>query len=276
MNFKYILFFTLFYTYLHAQQPSMLSKFYFLIETTPPQFRWYDTKITKPSEHTSPTWIRSIGDWDELTVGIGTRLNKNINIELGYYSMTYWGGMSIDTKDCIGMESGGNLETGDHFYSKFLYSPFSFNLLHKPLKLYGSLAYTYGLSSRDGWDLKIGTFIRDCENGKVFISNDMESEKGLTKNFHLLSTEIKLDYEFSKYMSLTTAIGFNQGFKVLGIYKEWYEIQGEPKRYYVESTTKGSNFYWSFGLRISPFKDVKKRVEKKKTTKIKAQGRYVD
>ena len=87
---------------------------------------------------------------------------------------------------------------------------------------------------------------------------DKESITDLTKNFHLLMLDFKMAYEFSDYIGITTSIGFNQGFKTLGIYKMRYDITGEPTNY-SESTTKGSNFYLTVGVNILPFSHIGKR-----------------
>ena len=265
---------------LYGQQQSLLSKAYFFAEVTPPQFRWFDHKITKHSPHSYSSLINTLGDWDDIYRGIGVRINSKMTLEMGYYWLNYWDGVDVKNTTCEwgGGGSSGNIEVANHYSLKFSYSLFKFYLLKKPIKFYCGVGYTY--ARQDGGKTLSRTYgiIFPCrepqDTGRYFVRS-IEHIADLAEDFHLLEANFKFDYEFSKYVSFTTTIGFNQGFETLGKSEFKYYTTGEPT-YYAESETKGSNIYCSIGLRLAPFVDVEKRNRKSKKRRTKPQKRYVE
>jgi hypothetical protein len=273
-----IILFILIPNFSYGQEKSFLSKVYFFTEVTPPQLRWFDHKITKNSPHSYKRLIVPIGNWDEIYIGVGARINNKTTIEAGRYFLDYWDGVDVQNTSCAYGEGGssGNTESANHYFLKFSYSIFKFNLFRKPLKFYCGLGYTYARRiGGNGADFAFTTVLpcRDSNDTLRSFVSTLEQSSNLAKDFHLLEGNIKFDYEFSKYMSFTTTLGFNQGFKVLGRSKYKYYATGEPT-YYAESETKGNNIYWSLGLRLSPFANVEKRAKKKKSKTLKPQKRY--
>jgi hypothetical protein len=281
MKNKTILLFIFCWHCAYCQQTSFLSKIYFSAEIVPPQYRWFDHKITKHSPHSFNNFLRPISDnWDEIYLGIGAKINKKMTLEVGYYPLDYWDGVDVQNTSCEygGGGMSGNVEVADHYYLKFNFSPFQFKLLNRPMKFYCGIGYTYARQSGNNTLSGTDGFVLPCRDDKDtarFFVRTIEYKADLAKDFHLIDASIRLDYEFSKYMSLTGAIGFNQGFETLGRSKFKYYTTGRPT-YEVESMTKGSNIYCSIGLRLSPFVDVEKRTKKKRSKKTKTQKRYVD
>jgi hypothetical protein len=236
-----------------SQTAASLSRFYFSLDVVPPNMRWFDNKITKPTDFTVSSWRRPLDVWNGFPIAIGFKVNKKTNLELGYFNMSYWNGVKHLIPSCTDSDFRTNekQEQANHIFARVYHTPFQFKILNDPLKFYFGLGYAFAHSSKDGF----GYFSASSacnDNLKTVIVTSKESTTDLTKNFHLLMVDCKIAYEFSDYMSVTTSVGFNQGFKILGIYRMKYDITNEPTRY-SESTTKGSNLYWSIGLHILPF-----------------------
>ncbi len=242
------------YSTIDCQNTLDISKFSFSFEFTPPTLRWFDNKLTKPNEFTHSGFQREHpSNWNDFPISIGYELNKKTSLQLGTYKMRYLNGVYYDIPNCTNSFKKENdyQVKARHFFAKVYHTPFQIKILGDPLQFNFGLGYVFAHSIQDGFGSS--TIILPCDLRASTLTTIATGSTGdFQKNFHLIVADVKLAYDFSDYVSVTTSFGFNQGFKTLSIFRLRYELTGEPIRY-SESATKGSNIYWNFGFRFRPF-----------------------
>ncbi len=207
-------------------------------------------------------------------VYLGFKLKDRYYIELGYYKSFYYAGYMTDNP--IDMVEGGanGIDIIRHLFLNIGYDVFKYHRLSFSPEisfLYGKSTYAYRRP------LELSPWFNYADNkGNIIITyspNTWKIDNGLHKHYFFLAPALKINYRVYNGLNLNFKIGYNKGFKTMGYYRGYFQINNEPKEY-IENETKGNYYYFSMGLNFNfQFKE-KPHIEKSEFVEmIKLDGK---
>lgn len=155
--------------------------------------------------------------------------------------------------------------TGDIYYFNalnFIYYPISKHIYQRKLRLGVGISPIYGKQ----WGGPFGvpfenTFLWGDETTLTYKSQKIEGvDFDLKRHIFLAGVSTKCDYELSSNLSVWANFGYNQGFTKVSSHPSIFvvkKVNVPPKEYRNTSETKGTHFFFQFGINVKPFKKFK-------------------
>lgn len=182
-------------------------------------------------------------DTPPLNFFLGLMFKEKYGIELGYFKEFYSPSIFTMTPDDVLCGRSTSVDLLHNYYLKVNYMLYKY----KKFSIYPELSFIYGNATY--WDgLPLGGSGPGCIDMYIKEYYEKGIDWGLHKYYLFLNGDLKIDYRFKKKYSLTASVGYNQGFKTMGYARGYYIYKDEPKQYF-KNDTKGSNYYFTIGLK---------------------------
>ena len=255
-----------------------LDKFYFTVDTKQ-KYDIYKTKQNalhlgnRPVTHSQIAWT-DIDQWYSLTYsyGIGYNINKNSSVEILKSCERYIGGLNIaffDYGEGIGSKNTHiysiNLENGQNYIFRYNYKLGSkkLRIILSPSYIFSKSSHYYGFWPFDGILTSRQVDINGTPRYITFQASDiLHQDYGLSQYFHSIDAKIRVEYTPLKWLSIFYGGGYTYGFNTLAYYNVKYTIDGFPEQHAINELN-GTNYYSTFGLRLSRTKKFDKEKAKR-------------
>ncbi len=224
--------------------------------------------ILKPSKYliNKNTDSPTILSFPSTQLFFGLRYKEKYGMEFGFFKELYFAGTYMKLPDNSICGGASSVDLMNDYYIKLNSRIFKY----KMFSIYPEMSFIYG--SAKYWDAGIiGINGPQCKG--IFIKTYEEKgiDVGLNKYYLFLNADIKTEYRFKKKYSITSSVGYNQGFKTIGQARGYYIYNNEPKQDFLNKT-KGDYLYFTIGLKYHYKVDYSQRkteVESKKVGFLK-------
>ena len=221
-----------------------------------------------PTKYLLDEDLRITYDDYSIPLYLGLRFRDRYFVEFGYLKEFYMAGYMTDNPIDL-VEGGANsIDIIHHLFINggiTLFRLGKFSISPMISFLYGKSEYAYNRP------LQLPPYFNGKDNeGNYIITyslNEWKVDNGLHKHYFFISPSIKLSYRVYNGLYLHFKSGYNKGFKTMGYYRGYFQINNEPKEY-IENETKGNNYFFSIGLNFNFQLKEKPKIEKSEFVKI--------
>ena len=174
---------------------------------------------------------------------LGLVYKEKYGVEFGYFNELYYAGIYTKTPDGALCGQSTSKDLIHNYYLKAIYMLYEY----KKFSLYPEFSFIYGSATYwDGDEFKLSG--PQCKDMYIKDYDVKNIDQGLHKYYLFLNGDLKIEYKCNKKYSISTSVGYNQGFKTLGYARGYYIYKNEPKQYF-KNEGKGSNLYFTIGLK---------------------------
>ena len=178
-----------------------------------------------------------------------TRCRK-YSFEFGYYMEDYFAGYMTNNPLKLNLGVLNSIDRLHHFFIKLNYDLLKYNrfILEPGIAgVYGKATYWNGFFI----NINAGGPATDDYGNTIIIHdfNEKGIDYGLNKHYFYINLSTTISYNFSKTLDMLFCSGYNFGFKPMGYYRGYFQINNEPIQN-IKNETKGKHYYFTLGLKL--------------------------